>query len=167
MKQIPWILIKKANHSFLKKSCWMGSCSPKYNHHKFISACTVLSFRFLIGTLQVFIGWYAVLPNTPLLWLSQLISYFRRRQGEYAGFSSLSEVPWSSSKRTLCCASLLPWAHVKFFYFSFSLIFGLKVSVLENQAPEEEVKRACWPEKPSYASVRFWLPRPVATFSFR
>lgn len=47
--------------------------------------------------------------------------------------------PLSSSKRKLCCASVLPQAHVKFFYFSFSLRFELKVSVLKNQTPEEEV----------------------------
>lgn len=56
---------------------------------------------------------------------------------------------------------------MKFFYFSFSLRFGLKVSVLKNQAPEEEVKRACQPEKPSYASVKFRLPRPIAMLFFR
>lgn len=167
MKQIPWILIKKANHSFLKKSCWKSSFSLKYHHHKFISACSVRSFRFLKSTLQVFVGWYAVISNILLIWLSQLISYFKRRRGKYTGCSSLIEVPWSCSKRTLCCASLLTWARVKFFYFSFSLRFELKLSVLKNQTPEEEVKRACRPEKPSYASVRFCFPRPVAMLFFR
>lgn len=162
MKQILWILIKKANHSILKKK---SSFSPKYHHHKFISACTVLNFRFLKSTSQVFVGWYAGLSSTPLIWLSQLISYFKRRKGEYTRCSSLIEVLWGSSKRTLLCFSS-PMDPCKVFYFSFGLRFELKVSVLKNQTPEEEVKRACRPEKPIYASVRFCLPKPLAMLFF-
>lgn len=94
--------------------------------------------------------------QTLLIQLCQLISYFKRRKGEYTGCSSVLQVPWSSSKRTLCCASFLLQAHMKFFYFSFSLRFGLKVSVLKNQAPEEEVESlSTWEAKLCLSEIPF------------
>lgn len=97
---------KKYKLFFSTKSCWMSSFSPKCEHYNFISACTILSFRFLQGTLQVFLGRYVVLSNTSLL--CQLISYFKRRKGECTGCSSLLEVSWSSSEDTPSCFSLRP-----------------------------------------------------------
>lgn len=164
MKQIPWILIKKVNHSFLKKSCWKSSFSLKYHHHNFISACTVLSFRFLKSTLQVFVGWF----YQTLFWYGCLSLFLTLKEGKVSTQDALLSLksPGVAVKEH-CVVLLFSLVPVKFFYFSFSLRFELKVSVLKNQTPEEEIKRACRPEKPSYASVRFCFPRPVAMLFFR
>lgn len=79
----------------------MSSFSPKYKHYKFISACTVLSIRFLTSFPGQAHSFLTHFPDVAVL----AISYFKRIKGECTGCSPVLEVPWSSSKDTLLCFS--------------------------------------------------------------